>query len=46
MFETTVVESKKQKVGIQKYLTLPVSIGLHAVVVGGMIFGAVWKKKR
>ena len=42
MFETTVVESKKQKFGIQKYLTLPVSLGLHVVVIVGMIFGAVW----
>ena len=42
MFETTVVESRKQKVGIQKYLTLPVSLGLHVVVIAGMIFGAVW----
>ena len=32
MFETTVVESKKQKIGIQKYMTLPVSIALHVLV--------------
>ena len=42
MFETTVVESKKQKVGLQKYMTLPVSLGLHVVVIAGVIFGAVW----
>ena len=42
MFETTVVESKKQKVGLQKYLTLPVSLGLHVIVIVGMIFGAIW----
>ncbi|MGZ5432688.1 MAG: hypothetical protein ACXWH7_07130, partial [Thermoanaerobaculia bacterium] len=42
MFETTVVESKKHKFGVQKYLTLPVSLGLHIVVVAGAIFGAVW----
>ena len=42
MFETTVVESRKQKVGIQKFLTLPVSIALHVIVVAGMIVGAVW----
>jgi len=42
MFETTVVESKKHKIGLQKYLTLPVSIGLHVIVVGGVIFGTVW----
>ena len=42
MFETTVVESKKQKVGLQKYMTLPVSIGLHVVVIAAVLFGAVW----
>src|SRR3954471_5574224 len=42
MFETTVVESKKQKVGIQKYMTLPVSLALHAVVIAGIVFGTVW----
>src|SRR5258706_15409989 len=42
MFETTVVESKKQKFGIQKYLTLPVSVGIHVVVVGGLVIGAIW----
>ncbi|HEX3111198.1 MAG TPA: hypothetical protein VHU41_18995, partial [Thermoanaerobaculia bacterium] len=42
MFETTVVESKKRKVGIQRYMTLPVSIALHAIVVGAVVFGAVW----
>ena len=33
MFETTVVESKKHKVGVQRLLTLPVSIGLHLIVI-------------
>ena len=42
MFETTVVESRKQKFGLQKYMTLPVSIALHAIVIAGAIFGAVW----
>ena len=42
MFETSVVESKKQKVGIQKFLTLPVSIGLHVVVVLAIIIGTIW----
>jgi len=37
MFETTVVESKKQKVGLQKYMTLPVSIGLHIVVIAAVL---------
>jgi len=42
MFESTVVESRKQKFGIQKYLTLPVSIALHVIVVAGVVFGTVW----
>ena len=42
MFESSVVESKKQKTGIQKYMTLPVSLALHAIVIGGALFGAVW----
>jgi len=42
MFETTVVESKKQKSGIQKYMTLPVSLALHVIVIAGAVFGAVW----
>jgi protein TonB len=42
MFETTVVESKKQKFGIQRYLTLPVSVGIHVVVVVGLVVGAIW----
>ena len=42
MFESTVVESKKQKVGIQRLLTLPVSVGLHVVVVVGLVVGAIW----
>ena len=33
MFESTVVESKKHKVGLQKFLTLPVSIALHDLSV-------------
>ena len=32
MFESTVVESKKHKVGLQRILTLPVSIALHVIV--------------
>ena len=42
MFESSVVESKKQKAGIQKYMTLPVSLALHAIVIGAALFGAVW----
>src|SRR5712692_5161849 len=42
MFETTVIESKKRKVGIQKYLSLPVSIALHAVIIVAAIVGAIW----
>ena len=42
MFETTVVESKKHKVGIQRYLTLPVSIGLHVVIIVAVVVGAIW----
>ena len=42
MFETTVVESRKQKVGIQRLLTLPVSIALHVVVVVAVVVGAIW----
>src|SRR5258708_34946277 len=42
MFETTVVESRKQKVGIQRIMTLPVSVALHVVVVVGLVVGAIW----
>ena len=42
MFESTVVESRKQKVGIQRVLTLPVSIGIHVVVVVAVVVGAIW----
>ncbi|MEA2346017.1 MAG: periplasmic protein TonB [Thermoanaerobaculia bacterium] len=42
MFESTVVESKKQKVGIQRLLTLPVSVALHVVVVVAVVVGALW----
>ncbi|MEO6258989.1 MAG: TonB family protein [Thermoanaerobaculia bacterium] len=42
MFESSVIESKKQKIGIQKYMTLPVSIGLHVVVIAAVIVGTIW----
>src|SRR5438067_7652885 len=42
MFESTVVESKKHKVGIQRYLTLPVSIALHVVIIAAVVIGAIW----
>src|SRR5438046_9221632 len=42
MFESTVVESKKHKIGLQKFLTLPVSIALHAIVITAVIVGAIW----
>src|SRR6266508_641462 len=42
MFETTVVESRKRKAGMQKYMTLPVSIALHVIVIAGTLFGAIW----
>jgi periplasmic protein TonB len=42
MFETTVVESRKQKVGIQRVLTLPVSVALPVVVVVAVVVGAIW----
>ena len=42
MFETTVVESRRTKVGIEKYLTLPVSIGMHVVVILAVIVGTIW----
>src|SRR3954465_3002324 len=42
MFESTVVESRKQKVGIQRILTLPVSVAIHVVVVVAVVVGAVW----
>src|SRR5256885_13286286 len=42
MFETTVVESKKHKVGIQRFMTLPVSIALHAIVIAAVVIGAIW----
>ena len=37
MFETTVVESRKQKVGIQRIMTLPVSVAIHVVVVVAVV---------
>src|SRR3954464_4488735 len=42
MFESTVVESKKQKVGLQRLMTLPVSVALHVVVVVAVVVGAIW----
>src|ERR1043166_1362363 len=42
MFETTVCESKKHKVGIQRFMTLPVSIALHVVIVAAVVIGAIW----
>lgn len=42
MFETTVVESRKRKVGLQRALTLPVSIALHAIAIGGALFATIW----
>src|SRR5437870_7515929 len=42
MFESTVVESKKHKVGLQRILTLPVSIALHAIVITAIVVGAIW----
>ena len=42
MFETTVVESRKRKVGISRLLTLPVSIGLHVIVILAVIISAIW----
>src|SRR3954451_11306954 len=43
MFESTVVESRKQKVGIQRIMTLPVSVAIHVVVVVAVVVGGVWK---
>src|SRR5213596_430354 len=42
MFESTVVESKKHKVGLQRVLTLPVSIALHVIVITAVVVGAIW----
>ncbi len=42
MFESTVIESKKRKIGIQRFMTLPVSIAVHVVVIAAILFGAVW----
>src|SRR5512140_548421 len=42
MFESTVIESRKVKIGLQKFLTLPVSIAIHVIVIPGIVFGAVW----
>ena len=42
MFESSVIESRKQKFGIQKYMTLPVSIGLHIVVITAVVVGTIW----
>src|SRR5437764_1164385 len=37
MFETTVVESKRQKIGIQRFMTLPVSIALHVIIIAAVV---------
>ena len=42
MFESSVVESRKTKVGIQRLMTLPVSVGLHAVVILAFLIGTIW----
>jgi periplasmic protein TonB len=43
MFETTVVESKKRKMGKSAMITLPISVGLHAIAIGAAVFAAVWE---
>jgi len=42
MFETTALESRKKKGGLRKLLTLPISVGLHALVVGIVVFVNLW----
>ncbi len=42
MFETTALESRKKKGGLRKLLTLPISVGLHALVVGIVVFINLW----
>ena len=42
MFESTVIESRKTKMGIQKFVTLPVSIGIHVAVIVAVVVGAIW----
>jgi protein TonB len=42
MFESTVIESRKRKIGIQRLLTLPVSIALHVIVILAVVIGAIW----
>ncbi len=42
MFETTVIESRKKRGAYNKFLTLPVSIAVHSVVFGAVVFASVW----
>jgi protein TonB len=42
MFETTVVESRRQKPSRQSTMLLPVSVALHATALAAAILAAVW----
>jgi periplasmic protein TonB len=42
MFETTVVESRVGHSSRARTMTLPVSVGLHAAIVGGAMLASAW----
>ena len=42
MFENSVIESRRGSKG-SRYLTLPVSVGLHSVVVVSLLFASLWR---
>ncbi len=42
MFEDTLIESAKHQSGSRKALTLPVSIAIHALVIGAVLGASIW----
>src|ERR1700681_775983 len=42
MFEDTLIESAKHQSGSKKALTLPVSLGIHILVVGVVLGASIW----
>lgn len=42
MFESSVVESKKRRLKKNRLMVLPVSVGLHAGAVAGLLFASAW----
>jgi len=42
MFEDTLIESAKHQSGSRKAVTLPVSIAIHALVIGAVLGASIW----